>query len=1592
MADSSVLLEVIVEGKNIKMVQRDVESLAGSINKSSKENKKTKESTEDLSKARSNYARGEKGVAQISANSTKNFSKMREAMTGSSGLVGAYAVLAANVFALTATFGVLSRAASLTQLEQGLIAVGSAAGANLPGVASQLKEITGAAITTEQAMRATAVAVSAGFSTKQLKDLTEVAKGASIALGRDMGDALDRLVRGTAKLEPEILDELGIIVRLDEATQDYAASIGKTANQLTQFERQQAFLNATIDQGLKKFSTIANVIDPNPYDQLSSAFNDLTKQIVQFLNVGVTPLISFLSQNSFALTGALLLFGTTLVKQIVPAISSVAAAQAKFARAASLEAKTSARVISKEYTDQVKKVNESFKTVPKSVELLRDKLKQGTFSTKELTNAVKNLKRSEDLRFTALKAKGLEASAQKIKEYNETKLLRQETERLLAIESRRSVTGGAGIRAAGVGTGAGLTARGLKEMDKAGGIMAQLGVASKYAGLQFANVGKTFDKTTKTVGKGTAFINAGRVAFTAAGGAARLFGTALLNMIPVIGQALAVFSLFQPFLQPFIDKFLGSKKALAEATKGFESFTTIANNLNKALDSTTDSFDRFFAELKVKSGVLNQVTDALEKFREAGLKKAEKEIDINSEKIGKLRDRIKLLQKFQEQQNTKVGFADPAYQIEIDNAIEKIAALRQENVSLAQSSKQASPEDAIKILESALAKIEGSGLGTVMSKEVGAIQKILDDVAGGAVYTFAELEKAINANREPLTKLESSLESIPSTFSEMRKETSKLAQKGSSEFDSLTGSIRSISNEVSEVFKSGAFPAISELTNDEDLKNLKKNLISAFNTAEKPMKSLIFLGYQIPESVAPLNAILEEGAKRLEENNNIIITSAKNAQRLTAEAKNLSIASKTNASIAGVQFDLEKAARDEKLKGLKATEQNLIATLGEEGAADRLLTIRAEIASINAQNANEGERAFRVTKAQVEEDKRLLNLNNKIAAATEAQFSARQKTARLNAEIEKARAGSSLNVEDEYNLAKDSAEEAKSIEDQKLKLKLLGIDLEYQLLDAQISLEQAKLDRLYKEKKISGEDYLTASSALNTLSATNAKLQASATSAARAQKDANNSAIDANVTLKKLALEEAKRAKSIEAQSALASKYGSMGLTQLENAIQLQSIDNQRKKIEEDLIKLQESPQANSLSIAEKKLELAKLITEQESIQNSIAAERLSKLTKFSTTAGAIGSAGMLYDQAQQARKEINEDPNATPEMKKAADLEATKASLEGFKLITAGIAEDMRKLGPEGELVAAIAEGANMMLTSFTNAFEVMADSSATTADKIQASIMVASSVLSAFAQISKAASDAKIAAVDREIAAEQKRDGKSKESIAKIKQLEAKKEAMKKKAFETDKKVKMATAVLNTAAGITQALASLPPPYSFIMAGLVGAMGAAQLAIISGMTYQGGGSSSAPTQPTGINIGQRSNTVDLAKSKSVSGELAYMRGEQGIGGPENFTPAFMGAKYRAAGGPTAGYVVGEQGPELFVPSTPGTIVPESKVAPTNPTNVNFTITALDASGVEDILVRQRGNIIGMMREAANSYGQPFLEGVDVASYTQEAGGVTRY
>ena len=105
---------------------------------------------------------------------------------------------------------------------------------------------------------------------------------------------------------------------------------------------------------------------------------------------------------------------------------------------------------------------------------------------------------------------------------------------------------------------------------------------------------------------------------------------------------------------------------------------------------------------------------------------------------------------------------------------------------------------------------------------------------------------------------------------------------------------------------------------------------------------------------------------------------------------------------------------------------------------------------------------------------------------------------------------------------------------------------------------------------------------------------------------------------------------------------------------------------------------------------------------------------------------------------------------------------------------------------------------------------------------------------------------------------------------------------------------------------------------------------------------------------------------------------------GATDFKPAFTGYKHRAEGGPT-GFIVGEQGPELFMPQQPGDIIPAGQtedITAEAPTNVSFNISAVDARGMEEMLLEQRGSIIGMIKEAANENGELFLEDVEEMTY----------
>lgn len=139
-------------------------------------------------------------------------------------------------------------------------------------------------------------------------------------------------------------------------------------------------------------------------------------------------------------------------------------------------------------------------------------------------------------------------------------------------------------------------------------------------------------------------------------------------------------------------------------------------------------------------------------------------------------------------------------------------------------------------------------------------------------------------------------------------------------------------------------------------------------------------------------------------------------------------------------------------------------------------------------------------------------------------------------------------------------------------------------------------------------------------------------------------------------------------------------------------------------------------------------------------------------------------------------------------------------------------------------------------------------------------------------------------------------------------------KKAFEINKAMNMVSAIMNTATGVTKALAQ-GGIFGPFLAGAILAMGAAQLAIISQQTFQG----------------------------------------KRMGGPV-----------------TAGssYIVGEQGPEVVTFGRTGNVTPNNQLGGRD-VNIEFTVNAIDAQSFNTALARQRDTIVAIVNEAVNDGGR---------------------
>ena len=255
--------------------------------------------------------------------------------SGMGGFVGVYAEIAAKTFALGAAFRALKEAADFGVLIKGMTAYQNVTGSALLSITSDIQKITQGTVEFKQAAQGVTMATAAGFDPEQIRAMGTAATNAGMALGRDLGDAYDRVIKGVTKAEPELLDELGIILRLETASKKYAkrlneqdSTLNKSAKNLTTYEKQQAVLAEVLEQADKKFGKLGNTMEghANSVTKLGTALSDLALKTADkaldvdvFFGVGsIKDLMAGLAESASAVITALAALAAFLVTGLMP--------------------------------------------------------------------------------------------------------------------------------------------------------------------------------------------------------------------------------------------------------------------------------------------------------------------------------------------------------------------------------------------------------------------------------------------------------------------------------------------------------------------------------------------------------------------------------------------------------------------------------------------------------------------------------------------------------------------------------------------------------------------------------------------------------------------------------------------------------------------------------------------------------------------------------------------------------------------------------------------------------------------------------------------------------------------------------------------------------------------------------------------------------------------------------------------------------------------------------------------------------------------------------------------------------------------------
>ena len=115
----------------------------------------------------------------------------------------------------------------------------------------------------------------------EMAEMFDIAQRLGRALGRDTASSVESLITGIGRQSRLMLDNIGIIVKAEEAYESFANALGISVDELSDADKKQAFLNATMESARAKVKSLGDEVITNQdsFDRLKATIDDLTVSI-----------------------------------------------------------------------------------------------------------------------------------------------------------------------------------------------------------------------------------------------------------------------------------------------------------------------------------------------------------------------------------------------------------------------------------------------------------------------------------------------------------------------------------------------------------------------------------------------------------------------------------------------------------------------------------------------------------------------------------------------------------------------------------------------------------------------------------------------------------------------------------------------------------------------------------------------------------------------------------------------------------------------------------------------------------------------------------------------------------------------------------------------------------------------------------------------------------------------------------------------------------------------------------------------------------------------------------------------------------------